>query len=99
MEFGQVQPVEISGWDAEGQFFVEIADMDVNENVGSSVRLCHRVHSGSLLFVRPVINLGGADQKGHPVANEAQMSDLPDVTGRSKIRLSPCQPRNLRGRR
>src|SRR3954467_1903944 len=96
MGMSQVQPVEVSGWNAEGEFFVEIAEMDVHETAGSTVRLYHRVHSGSLIFVRPVVNLGGANQKGHPIPNQVQMSDLPDVTGRSKLRLSPCRASNLR---
>jgi hypothetical protein len=91
----QVKAVEISGWDAEGQFFVEVADMNVDERSGSSVSLCHRIESGSLLFVRPVLHLGEANRRAHPVANEARRTDLPDAMGRWRIQLSPCEPRNL----
>ena len=101
MDATQVQPVEISGWDAKGQFFGEIAEMDTDETSGSSVRLCHSVQSGALLFVRAVngANADGTDQKTHPVANEAKPTDLPDLSGRCRIQLTPCHPRDLRGRR
>ena len=91
------QSVEVSGWDADGQFFVEIADLDVSDSGDTIARLCHRVHSGSLVFVRLVHGDGeNAREKGHPTANEAHAIDLPDSTGRCRIRLIPCQPRTAR---
>jgi hypothetical protein len=91
------QPVEISGWDAEGQFFVEIADLELGDTGETTARLCHHVGSGSLLFVR--LLFGQAEnpyEKGHPTANEAQPTGAPDFTGRCCIRLTPCQPRGAR---
>jgi len=96
MDSVQVQPVEISGWDVEGQFFVEITKLDGNEPSGSLVRLCHRVSSGTLLFVRSVADDSNPDGKGHPVPNEAQLTDSPDFAGRGRIRLTPCRARDLR---
>jgi len=88
------QSVEVSGWDADGQFFVEIADLDLTDSGDTIVRLCHRVHSGSLVFVRLLHGDGeNAREKGHPSANEAQATELPDLAGRCRIRLTPCQPR------
>ena len=89
--------VEVSGWDAEGQFFVEIADLDSNDSGHTTVSLFHRVHSGSLVFVRLLHGEGeDAYEKSHPTANEAQAAEPPDSTGRSRIRLIPCQPRAAR---
>jgi len=86
--------VEVSGWDAEGQFFVEIADLDLNDSGDHSVSLCHSVHSGSLVFVRLLHGDGEeAYGKGHPTAHEAQAAEPPDFTGRFRIHLIPCQPR------
>ena len=99
MDTSQVQPVEVSGWDREGQFFVEIADMGVDESSSSTVRLHHRVTSGSLVFVRMVADVNDVHQKSYPAANEAQQTDLSDFAGKCRIRLTPCRPRDLRGAR
>jgi len=91
------QSVEVSGWDAEGQFFVEIAELDFNDSGGKTVSLCHSVHSGSLVFIRLLHGDGKeAHEKGHPTAHEAQAAEPPDFTGKSRIRLIPCQPRAAR---
>ena len=94
MNNAATQSVEVSGWDAEGQFFTEIADLDVNNSGDTTVSLCHLVYSGSLVFVRFLHGDGErAYEKGHPTAHEAQAAEPPDFTGRSRIRLIPCQPR------
>jgi hypothetical protein len=91
------QSIEVSGWDAEGQFFVEIAEMDINDSGNATTRLCHRVNSGSLVFVRLVYGQGrDAREKSHPTANEAHATEAPDFDGRCRIRLTPCQPRASR---
>lgn len=91
--------VEVSGWDTEGQFFIEVADLELNDSGGTAVSLCHRVHSGSLVFVR-LFHGEGQDtyEKGYPTANEALAAEPPDFTGRSRIRLVPCHPRATRRR-
>ncbi len=99
METTEVQSVEVSGWDAEGEFFVELAEMDSCQNSVSSVRLRHRVRSGSLVFVRRIQNQGELHHKGHPEAKEAHQIHLPDPAGRWQIRLSPCHPGDLRAKR
>jgi hypothetical protein len=88
------QSVEVSGWDAEGQFFVEIAELILNDSGDRSVSLCHHVYSGSLVFLRLLHGDGDeAHEKGHPTAHEAQAAEPPDFTGRSRVRLISCQPR------
>ena len=88
------QLAEVSGWDAEGQFFVEIADLDCSDPGQKTVSLGHRLHSGSLVFVR-LINRDGsrAGENSHPTAHEAQAVRLPDSTERSTVRLIPSPPR------
>lgn len=91
------QSVEVSGWDAEGQFFVEIADLDLSDSGETTARLCHRVSSGSLVFVRLLYGQGeDVHERSHPTANEAHPIEAPDFTGRYRIRLTPCQPRAAR---
>jgi len=90
------QSAEISGWDVQGQFFVEIADLDLGDPKGATTRLCHRVADGSLVFVRLRPQPGEAHS--HPTASEAYAAAEPDFAGRSLIRLSPCQPRLGRSR-
>jgi len=91
------QSVEVSGWDAEGQFFVEIAELNFADSGDKTVSLCHRVHTRSLVFVRLPHGYGGeAYEKSQPTAHEAQAAEPPDFTGRSRIRLIPCQPRAAR---
>jgi hypothetical protein len=93
------QAVEVSGWDAEGQFFVEIAELDLGDSGATTARLCHRVNSGSLVFVRLLHGRGhDAQEKGHPTPNEAHVTEAPDCRGRCRIRLTPCQPRAAVGR-
>src|SRR5262245_16427931 len=71
-----VQSVEISGWDAKGQFFVEIACLDVTASGEATAFLCHPVTDGSLVFVRPVSEpTQSHQQKGHPAPNEAHPMD------------------------
>jgi len=75
----------------------EIADLSVNNSGDTTVSLCHRVYSGSLVFVRFLHRDGEqAYEKGHPTAHEAQAAEPPDFPGRFRIRLIPCQPRTPR---
>jgi hypothetical protein len=44
--------VEISGWDLQGQFFVEHSVMEWRANEPKSARIQRRVQSGTLVFLR-----------------------------------------------
>jgi hypothetical protein len=89
--------VEVSGWDAEGQFFAEMAILDVSYAGDLTTSLCHRITNGSLMFVR-LLSGPGEDtyEKGQPTANEAYAIEAPDFTSRCRIRLTPCQPQSVR---
>ncbi len=45
------QSVEVSGWDADGQFFVEIADLDVSDS-GDTIRAPVSSHQQRLARIR-----------------------------------------------
>lgn len=91
--------VEVSGWDAEGQFFTEIADLDWSDTGDNTARLRHRITSGSLVFVRLMHSKSAyphGHDKNHPTAHEVHAVTEPDFTGRCRVRLAPCQPRAAR---
>lgn len=92
------QLAEVSGWDAEGHFFVEVADLDCSDPGQKTVSLDHRLRSGSLVFVRLLNRDGSRDgENSHPSAHQAQAAELPDPTGSSTVRLIPSRPRVARG--
>lgn len=86
------QSVEVSGWDAENQFFVEIADLDRNESGDPTTRLCHRVNSGSLVFVRLLCPRGESfTRRAIPPPMKLMPSDLrisPAVAASGSLRVS-----------
>ena len=87
-----ISSVEVSGWDALGQFFVEVADLDLDGPGDIAVRLDHRVRTGSVVFVRIVQSYEvGTDAKSYPAASEVQLIEPPDANGRCRIRLVLCQ--------
>jgi hypothetical protein len=94
----ETRAAEVSGWDAEGQFFVEIANLEETDESGETiVSLRHHVHTGSLLFVR--LLPGASDhqaEKSHPTPHEAQAAQPLDFRGRSRVRLINCRPRPAR---
>jgi hypothetical protein len=52
--------VEVSGWDAKENFFVEKTSLDWKEREGKTVALHVAVRVDSVLFVRLLRPLGGA---------------------------------------
>lgn len=91
------QSIEVSGWDAEGNFFVEIADLYLSDSGEATARLCHRMDSGSLVFVRSRNRQSEyTREQSYPTANEAHTIGMPDPFGRSPILLTPCRPRATR---
>jgi hypothetical protein len=62
-------PVEVSGWDVNMRFFVELTDVNENEPGVKTVALHNRICSDALVFVRL---LGApAPDSGCPVAHQA----------------------------
>jgi hypothetical protein len=86
------QCIEISGWDADGCFFVEIAHADITDARSASTHIRRRVSDGSLVFVRHFnLLVHGAQSSHHPTANEVRISGAPDFAGRYPIRLIRCR--------
>jgi hypothetical protein len=91
--------IEVSGWDAEGRFFVEIARLELTDEGEISTHLYHRMISGSLVFVRLAGTVADSDDKDYPAAHEAQQTEMPDRMGRCRVHLIRCQrprPANTR---
>jgi hypothetical protein len=80
---------EVSGWTAEGRFFIEMTKLIVRDSRVTTVRLHHRVADGSILFVRLV---HGSSQQGYqksdPLPYETSCIAPPDPTGCWNFQLS-----------
>jgi hypothetical protein len=85
---------EISGWDADGRFFVETAEIETAESGDISAQLRRRITDGSLVFFRSVGPGGGEDTvRGLPIAHEVLGTNTPDDSGQYHVRFTTCRPR------
>ena len=88
---------EISGWDVNGRFFVEMAKIEANETGDISTRLGHCVEEASLVFVRASDSYGAEDsERGLPIAHEVRETSTSDGAGRYRVCFIPCRPRPVR---
>jgi len=79
---------EISGWDANGTFFVENAS--VEQDAGDSVVcLSHRLHEGTLIFARLISSSGLTES--FPTLHRAQTVQ-PGGYGRFRVYLAAPHP-------
>jgi len=87
--------VEVSGWDARENFFVEKTSLDWKEREGKTVALRAAVRLDSVLFVRLLRPLGGGAD--FPVPHRAVRIEGRDgnVSGGvpSQVALEQLQPR------
>jgi hypothetical protein len=87
------QLVEVSGWDADGRFFVEVTDLDCSQAGEKNVSLHHRLRPGSLIFVRLLCGDGRDNfETCHPTAHEAEPTETVSG-GKSRVRLVPSRAR------
>lgn len=87
---------EVSGWDANGRFFVETTEIEAADSGDVSARLRHRIADGSLVFVRFVDLRGGEDTvRGLPIANEVRTTNTSDDAGQYYVHFTPCRPRTV----
>lgn len=86
---GCLYPVEISGWDATKEFFVEKCDLVWSEETGKQVELRQDLRENAVLFVR----LLQADERerSHPVVYEAEWLGK-SRTGLNQFRLNAITP-------
>lgn len=88
-------PVEVSGWDASGTFFVERSELEWGEDEGKQVILHRELREGAHIFVRLVQSF--SSQRSQPVPCAAHfMGSTPD--GCWQFRLLPLRSR-VDGRR
>lgn len=94
-------PVEVSGWDAEGTFFIEHSTLDCTESGCKVLALRRTVSDRSPLFLRTLYS--GSVCKSTP---EAYQVESIESTGGSAIRYlhlsnflprrsRECEPKNL----
>jgi hypothetical protein len=82
---------EISGWDAEQQFFVERAELSAAGHGKNAAVLSNRVQRGSLVFVRPVD--WSEQEKSHPVAYRVVEVRPKEGPAPFRVVLEPLHPK------
>lgn len=85
--------VEVSGWDASEDFFVEKTDLAWTADGMKEISLHHTVREGCVVFVRllqPVVNADSC-----PIACQTVKVMEHAATGRAHIVLSQLRPREF----
>jgi hypothetical protein len=83
--------VEVSGWDSNGDFFVERTELRWSEGSAKHVRTTHRIAPGTLLFLR-LLNSVSVDC-AHPVTYVAERVAT-QVGGQYRVQLVPARRRS-----
>ena len=71
-------PVEVSGWDVDGRFFVELSTLDSTELGSRTLLLRHAVQIRSLIFMRPLYD---SFAKSHPQTHHVEVMQLGQRSG------------------
>ena len=83
--------VEASGWDAEGNFFVETSNLHWDGAGAKSIHLRGKVQPSAMVFLRLLDATGGGDR--FPVPHHVDSVSLPDDDGWWSVRLVQSHPR------
>lgn len=83
--------VEVSGWDASEDFFVENTDLTWTAGGMKEINLYHTVRQGSVVFVRLMQPIANSDT--YPIACQAVNVMEHTSTGRAHVLLSQLRPR------
>jgi hypothetical protein len=83
--------VEVSGWDAKENFFVEKTTLEWNPDEKKSMLLRADIRPGCIVFVRLLQPLATATS--FPIAYEALTSAEGDATGAKRVSLERLRPR------
>jgi len=83
--------VEVSGWDAKENFFVEKTSLEWSSEDNKSIRLRSAIRPGCIVFVRLLQPL--ASGAAFPIAYEALTSAEKDEHGASRVSLERLHPR------
>ena len=84
--------VEVSGWDARENFFVEKTSLDWAREGRKEVSLNSPLRSGCVVFVRLIQST--ARSNGFPVAYQAITLDDKNSLGNARVCLQPLRPRS-----
>jgi hypothetical protein len=87
-------PVEVSGWDGQGSFFIEYSTLDCTESGCKVLALRCSVSGRSLLFLRTLYS--GSVGKSAPEAYRVESIDPAEGSGFSHLHLEGFLPRRSR---
>ncbi len=82
--------VEVSGWDASENFFVEKTALNWCDDAGKQVLLRNSLREGAIVFIR--LNQSATAQI-FPIAYQAQKISPRDARGLSRVSLVQLRPR------
>lgn len=83
--------VEISGWDATENFFVEKSELKWDGEGGKEISLSAMVREGSIVFIRLLQPL--ASENNYPITYHVSSVGSRDARGLIRIGLEPLRPR------
>jgi hypothetical protein len=87
-------PVEVSGWDDRGSFFVEHATLDCTESGCKVLALRRSVSCRSLVFLRTLYS--GSVAKSYPEAYRVESIESTEGSGFKYLHLENFLPRRSR---
>ena len=82
--------VEVSGWDAKECFFVERATLDWGDGSRKYIEMQSHVREGSVVFVRLIQRMTGADNFPVPYRAVGIASEAKD--GRDRVSVEQMRP-------
>jgi hypothetical protein len=85
--------VEVSGWDASEDFFVEKTGLEWNREEKKEIVLRSLLREGSVVFVRLLQSLGTTNTNAFPIAYHAVKVLPKDSSGQSRVFLEQLRPR------
>jgi hypothetical protein len=85
--------VEVSGWDASENFFVEKTGLEWNREEKKEIELRSFLREGCIVFVRLLQSLGNLNTHAFPIAYQATKVLPPDSAGRTRVFLEQLRPR------
>jgi hypothetical protein len=85
--------VEVSGWDASENFFVEKTGLEWNNKDDKEVLLRVSLREGCVIFLRLIQAFGSANTNAFPIAYQAVKVLPKDTGGRTRVYLEQLRPR------
>jgi hypothetical protein len=85
--------VEVSGWDAAENFFVEKTGLEWNREERKEIVLRSFLREGCVVFVRLLQSVGNINSHAFPLAYQATKVLPPDSAGRTRVFLDQLRPR------